>query len=387
MFVHEFQAKNLLQGYGFSFPEGGVAHSAKAAGVLAAQMAGDAWVVKAQILAGDRGRFGGVRMAHSAADVEQESRVLLGSCLVTPQTGAEGMSVDAVYIEQAKVVQRELYVAILLDRYARELVLLASRRGGSGIESALADEPDTMHRYSLSIDCEPDKKILRHLATEMNLVGRLADQYIDRCCHLYAAVMALDALSIELNPLAVVDEEQLIALDVKMEIDDNSLFRHAEYADMREHNRMDDRQLRAQSGYNYVRLNGDIGLLVSGAGLALATMDLLQLHELQPANFLDLPPIATRLDVTHACRTVLANSSIKALLINAVGGGLTHCDTIAEGLITAYEQNSIVCPIVVRFAGTKREHGLTLLRNSRLPIQYADTMGDAVEMLQRTMGR
>ncbi len=386
MFVHEYQAKDLLKQHGFSFPEGGVAYSAQDAGVLADRMTGQDRVIKAQILAGDRGRFGGIRMAKSAAEVVKESKALLGSTLVTPQTGEQGIRVDAVYIEQAAGIQSELYLAILLDRYQRELVLLASRRGGTGIESVLENEPETLHRHPLSVDREPEENALLALADGMQLHGDLISQYVDICRRLHDAVTALDALSIELNPLAVVDGDRLVALDVKMEIDDNALFRHPEYAEIRERNRLHDRKLRAQSGYNYVRLDGDIGLLVGGAGLALATMDLLKLHGLEPANFLDLPPIATRLNVADACRTVLESPAIKVLFVNAVGGGLTHCDTIAEGLITAYKQEKIHCPIVARFAGTKREHGLTLLRNSRIPIQYAENMDEAVELLLRATG-
>ena len=387
MFVHEYQAKKLLERFGFFFPDGEVAHSAGEARALTERLSGDDWVVKAQILAGDRGRFGGIRKAKSASDVEKETRNLLGSTLITPQTGAEGITVNTVYIEQAVKIERELYLAILLDRYQRELVLLASQRGGTGIETALEDAPGTLHRLGLSVDEAPDEVVLLELAEKMGLSGEFAKDYVETCCNLHRAVNELDALSIELNPLAVVEENRLATLDVKMEIDDNALFRHDEYSDIREHNRLHDRKFRAQSGFNYVQLEGNIGLLVGGAGLALATMDLLKLHQLEPANFLDLPPIATRQDVANACQTVLQATSVDALFVNAVGGGLTHCDTIAEGLITVHMQEKIRCPIVVRFAGTKREHGLTLLKNYRVPIEYAETMDEAIEILRRKIRR
>ena len=383
MFVHEYQAKNLLKGFGLSFPAGGVAHSAAEARLLTEQISAKAWVIKAQILAGDRGRFGGIKIVDSADAAQREAQQLLGATLVTPQTGEHGIKVDTIYVEQAVSIERELYLAIILDRYRRELVLLASHLGGTGIETALEGKPDTMQRLSMSVDQPPENAVLHELAASMGLSGDLAQSYVDNCVSLHRAIIELDALSIELNPLAVVDGKRLAALDVKMEIDDNALFRHPEYAEIRERNRLNDRKLRAQSGYNYVRLDGNIGLLIGGAGLALATMDLLKLHQLEPANFLDLPPIATRADVANACQTVMENPAIEALFVNTVGGGLTHCDTIADGLITAHRQKPLTCPVVVRFAGTKREHGLTLLRNSRMPFQYADTMGEALEILLR----
>lgn len=384
MFVHEHQAKDILKRFGFAFPQGDVAYSAREASDVAQRIPADSWVVKAQVLAGDRGRFGGIKIANAVADVGKETQAMLGSILHTPQTGDSGIQVDAVYVEQSVGIERELYLAILLDRYQRELVFLATHQGGTGIESVLKDEPHSLQRVALSIDKVPDETTLQQLAGNMGLTGALADQYAETCRSLYRAVGELDALSIELNPLAVVEDERLMTLDVKMEIDDNALFRHDEYAEIRERNLLTDRKLRAQSGYNYVRLDGDIGLLVGGAGLALATMDLLKLHRLEPANFLDLPPIASRSDVANACQTVLRNTSLKALFVNGVGGGLTHCDTIAEGLITAHKESRFRCPVVVRFAGTKREHGLTLLRNSRIPVQYADTMGEAIEILLRS---
>ncbi len=385
MFVQEYQAKRLLSRYGFSFPPGDVAFSTAEASSVAERIAAEAWVVKAQILAGDRGRFGGIKMVSSVSAAVAETQALLGSILVTPQTGERGIKVDAVYIERSVKIERELYLAILLDRFQRKLVLLGSPLGGAGIESVLAEQPDTLQRLSMSIDNAPDDDELRRFASGMDLNDALLDQYVQICRGLHQSVNELDALSIELNPLAIVDGNRLACLDVKMEIDDNAMFRHEDYAEIRARNRFDDRKLRAQSGYNYIRLDGDIGLLVGGAGLALATMDLLKLHEMEPANFLDLPPIASRSDVADACQTVLESPSVKALFVNAVGGGLTHCDTIAEGLITAHKKARITCPVVVRFAGTKREHGLTLLRNSRMPFQFADTMGEAIEILLRNM--
>ncbi len=383
MFVHEYQAKNLLRRYGFSFPSGEAAFTADEAGDAATRIDADYWVVKAQILAGDRGRFGGVKVARTQSEVSTLARTLLGHRLVTPQTGAAGLPVKSVYVEQGCDADREMYLALLLDRYRRELILLASASGGSGIETALDDSSQSVHRISVKVDVPPDQAELAELAQRMNLEGSLVSQFADLCRQMHQAVVDLDALSIELNPLAVVGGESLVGLDVKMELDDNALYRHDEFAEILDLNQESDRRFRAQSGYNYVRLHGNIGLLVGGAGLALATMDLLKLNGLEPANFLDLPPIASRSDVSDACETVVQDDSIRALFVNVVGGGLTHCDTVAEGLITANTKTRIRKPIIVRFAGTKREHGITLLRNSRIPFQMANTMNDAVELLMK----
>ena len=226
MFVHEHQAKDILKRFGFAFPQGDVAYSAREASDAAQRIAADSWVVKAQVLAGDRGRFGGIKIANAAADVGRETQAMLGSILYTPQTGDSGIQVDAVYVEQSVRIERELYLAILLDRYQRELVFLATHQGGTGIESVLRDQPHSLQRVALSIDNAPDETTLQQLAANMGLTGALADQYAETCRSLYRAVGELDALSIELNPLAVVEDDRLMTLDVKMEIDDNALFRH-----------------------------------------------------------------------------------------------------------------------------------------------------------------
>ncbi len=383
MFVHEYQAKRLLSRYALPFPSGEVAFSADEAAQAAERVVAGYWAIKAQILAGDRGRFGGIKIARTRSEVSTLANTLLGSRLVTPQTGASGLPVESVYVEQGCDTEREMYLAILLDRYQRELILLASATGGTGIESAVDDAPHAMQRISLSINSPPDAEQLAALAQKMNLEGTAATGFVDICNELYRAVVELDALSIELNPLAVTADGDLVCLDVKMELDDNAIFRHEDFSDYTDLNRESDRRLRAQSGYNYVRLNGNIGLLVGGAGLALATMDLLKLHGMEPANFLDLPPVASRSDVSDACQTVLEDSAVEALFVNFVGGGLTHCDTAAEGLITAHKKSRITCPIIVRFAGTKKEHGITLLRNSRMPFQLAASLGDAVAELSK----
>ena len=385
MFVHEYQAKNLLSRFDLNFPAGQVALSAKEAGLAASRLNAQNWVVKAQILAGDRGRFGGIKMAHSAAEVTDCANVLFGSTLFTPQTGEEGQKISSVYVEQALSIKQELYLSVLVDRFEGELILLASGQGGSGVESHLHENSNTLHRVRLSVDEPADDSELMTIAESMELNSDLCSKYVKICQEVYRAAIELDALMIELNPLAVTEEDQFSILDVKMEVDDNSLFRHPEYDDFRAVNIDTHRKMRTYSGFNYVRLNGNVGLLVGGAGLALATMDLLQEHDCEPANFLDLPPVATRIDVENACFTILQDRSVKVLLVNVVGGGLTHCDTVAAGLITVQNQSPMPFPVVIRFAGTKKEHGITLLKNANMPFQLSDSMTEAVRLVSRTL--
>ena len=383
MFVHEYQAKDLLSRFDLTFPAGNVALSILETSLIAFDLHAKNWVVKAQILAGDRGRFGGIKMAHSVAEVTDCANELFGSTLYTPQTGDEGQKVSSVYIEEALDIKQELYLSVLVDRFEGELILLASSQGGSGVESHLRENSENLHRVKLSVDEPLDENELMTVAKSMGLNSDLCSEYVKICREVYRAAIELDALMIELNPLAVTEDDQFSILDVKMELDDNSLFRHPEFEDFRTIDVDTHRKMRTYSGYNYVRLKGNVGLLVGGAGLALATMDMLHDHDCEPANFLDLPPVANRVDVESACYTILENKSIKALLVNVVGGGLTHCDTVAAGLITVQNRSPMPFPVIVRFAGTKMEHGITLLKNANMPFHLSDSMTDAVQQISR----
>lgn len=380
MFVHEYQAKSLLAEHGLSFIPGAVANSAEEAAAAAESIQSDFWVVKAQILAGDRGRFGGVKIARSVAEVATLTRSMLGSTLVTTQTGESGLPVRQVYVEQGCSISKELYIALIVDRAAGELVLLACVAGGSGIEEKNASE---FLRLPVSIESTPTKEELRQVGTYLNLVDAHTESLSEICQKMYFALIKLDALAIELNPLALTNEGELTGLDVKLELDDNAFFRHENHAKLRSKEDDPNRVARSEAGYNYAPLSGDIGLLVGGAGLALATMDLVNLHGGSPANFLDLPPVATSATVADACRTILRNSDLKALFVNVVGGGLTHCDTVAEGLIAVHKESGISCPIVIRLAGTSKDHAVVLLRNAGVPFVLARSLQDAINQLMR----
>lgn len=384
MFVHEYHAKQLLKEFGFEFPSGSVADTPAAAESVAHGIDADFWVVKAQILAGDRARFGGVKIGRSVPEVGSIARELLGTRLVTTQTGSQGLPVLQVYVEQGCSIQREMYLAVVVDRQIGSLVLLASVTGGTGVET---QDHDRVRRVDLEVSAAPDRDVLAGVAGELGLSGDAASRFADICFALHGAVIELDATAIELNPLALTADGRLMGLDVKMELDDNASFRRERKVAPNDRGENPDRVMRSEAGYNYARLNGNIGLLVSGAGLALATMDLIMLHGGEPANFLDLPPVATSSNVTDACRRLIDDTAPKSLFVNVVGGGLTDCGTVAEGLIAAYRDKPFECPIIVRFSGASKEHGVVLLRNAGVPFELVADMRDAADRLIAISGR
>lgn len=376
MYVYEYRAKKLLRNHGLVFPEGIVAATAEEAEAAVASIQSEFWVVKAQIAAGDRERYGGIKKVRSKQEAGSIARSLLGSTLVTSQTGEQGMLVKKVYVEQGCDVKKEMYLAILVDRTAEVLKFLAASTGGTGIE-----EQDVREIVDVSVTLGQtlDADDLQGLIDALNLEKELADQFQKICLQLHQALIENDALLIELNPLALTSDGQLTALDVKMEIDDNALIRHEEFNELLAEIRDPNRVFRAQAGYNFVRLSGDIGLVVGGAGLALATIDAVKLNGGEPANFLDLPPVATRANVIDAVKKILEQPSLSCLLVNIIGGGLARCDTVAEGLITVFREGAIQCPLVVRFEGTAKDHAVVLMRNAKLPFMPARDMKDAVE--------
>ncbi len=383
MFVHEYQAKELLGERGLFFPQGKVAQTAKQAEQEAGSIEAEFWVVKAQILAGDRARFGGVKIARSIPEVGALAKELLGTSLVTSQTGASGLPIRHVYIERGCNIDKEFYLACVVDRKASSLVLLASAAGGTDVE----DQPaELMLSLPIGVDAPPTDHDLAAVAGQLGLQGEQAKQCSEVCTKLHRAVVDLDATAIELNPLALTADGHLIGLDVKMELDDNASFRRPKVEFDDQGNEEPDRVLRTEAGYNFVQLKGNIGLLVSGAGLALATIDLVKLHGGEPANFLDLPPNIASSAVADACRRILRQSPLSALFVNVVGGGLTHCDTVAEGLIAVHRESPIRCPVVVRFAGTNKDRGIVLLKNARMPFTLAKDMKDAVDKLKGILG-
>lgn len=386
MDIHEYQAKELLAEYGVPVPRGEVAESPDRAMEAANRIGGSSWVVKAQIHAGDRGKAGGVQVVHAVSAVGEAAANLLGRILVTPQTGPAGIRVRRVYVEQGCSVQREAYLGVLVDRSRGRVTLVAAAEGGLNIEELAARSPEKIRRVAVTPDTGLAQETSRDLATYLGFEGEQAatvERVVQGC---YRAFTELDAALVEINPLAVSAESAVLALDVKMSFDDNALFRHPELEKLRDEESDPARLERTRHGYNYVKLEGNIGCVVTGAGLALATMDILRLHGGDPANFLDLPPTANRVQVAAAMRHILTDRNVKAILINAVGGGMTRCDVIAEGIMTAAREQPLRVPLVVRFTGTSREMGMMLLQNSRVPFTPAYDFADAADKAVRAAG-
>ena len=376
MDIHEYQAKQLLRPYGLASPPGECAFTAEEAELAARRIGGSSWVVKAQILAGDRGLAGGVKMVASEPDVREAARAMLGSRLVTPQTGSEGEYVRRVYVEAVCRAASEHYLALGLDRSASRVTLVGSDAGGTSIESVLGEHPERISHVAIDPVDGLNAGDARRLAAEIGLGDDQAAAAERLMIGLYDAFVAYDASLIEINPLALTRDGELLALDAKMSIDDNALFRHRDIEDLREREH-EGRLERARHGFNYIALDGDIGCVVNGAGLAMATMDILKLHGGTPANFLDVPPAAGRDRIAAACRLVLENPRVKVILVNIVGGGITRCDVVAEALASACRAAGRSVPIIARFEGVNRELARKVLRDTGVAATHAESFGDA----------
>ena len=376
MDIHEYQAKQLLRPYGVASPPGECAFTAEEAELAARRIGGSRWAVKAQILAGDRGLAGGVKIVASEPDVREAARAMLGSRLVTPQTGAEGEHVRRVYVEAVCQAASEHYLALGLDRAASRIALVGSDAGGTSIEVVAGEQPERFSQVTIDPMDGLNGTDARRLAQDIGLGEQHLAEAERLMIGLYDAFIAHDASLIEINPLALTRDGELLALDAKMSIDDNALFRHRDIEDLREREH-EGRLERARHGFNYIALDGDIGCVVNGAGLAMATMDILKLHGGAPANFLDIPPAAGRDRITAACRLVLENPRVKVMLINIVGGGITRCDVVAEALASACRAAGRSVPIVARFEGVNRDLARKVLRDTGVEAVQAESLGDA----------
>ncbi|MDX1512306.1 MAG: ADP-forming succinate--CoA ligase subunit beta [Gammaproteobacteria bacterium] len=382
MDIHEYQAKKLLARYGVPTPAGAVAFTPEEAEQVAGGLGGGSFAVKAQILAGDRGPAGGVKLVSTPADVRETAATMLGTRLETSQTGGGGDSVRRVYVEQAFKRARELYVAMVVDRASARVTLIYSTDGGTDIEAEAARHPDSVKRLSI----DPSKGLTstdaRAVAEELGLKDAAADAAETLLTGIYEAFTDLDASLIELNPVAVSKDGALAALDAKMSFDDNALFRHKEISDLRD---AEDpgRLERARHGFNYIKLKGNVGCLVNGAGLAMATMDVIKSCGGEPANFLDVPPVASREQIAEAFKLVLSDSDVAAVLVNVIGGGITRCDAVADGLAAAWRVIGRKVPLVVRFEGTNRDLGKKALRDTGVEFIAADTLVDAANKVVR----
>jgi malate-CoA ligase subunit beta len=379
MDIHEYQAKELLAGFGVPVPRGGVAYSAEQAVYRAVEIGGDRWIVKAQIHAGGRGKAGGIRLCTSEAHVRQAAKDLLGSTLVTAQTGPDGLPVHRLLIEQALPVEREMYIGLVLDRKRERIVVVAHPHGGMEIEEIARREPDAILREVVepAVGMQPFQA--RELAFGLGIPTAQLSQTVTTILGAYRAFRDLDATMVEVNPLVVTKEGQILVLDVKMSFDDNALFRRPNVAELRDHAQEDPREAEAaEHGLNYVGLDGDIGCIINGAGLAMATMDMIKHAGGEPANFLDIGGGASPERVAVAFRLVLSDKNVKAILVN-VFAGINRCDWVAQGVVQAVREVQIPVPLVVRLAGTNVEEGQRILRESGLPIIMADSLAEAAE--------
>jgi len=379
MNIHEYQAKDLLRAYGAPVAEGRVASSPHEAAAHARDLGGETFVVKAQIHAGGRGKGGGIKLVKTLQELHAEADRMLGKPLVTPQTGPKGRLVRRVYVVKDTSIARELYLSLLVDRGSGRIAFVASTEGGVDIEAVAAKTPEKI--ATLTVD--PASGISdfhgRVIASALKLEGPLAKQCGVLVKSLYKLFIEKDASLIEINPLVVTKEGNLLCLDAKIAFDDNALFRHGDIASLRDIHEEDPAEVEAGNlGLSYVKLDGTIGCMVNGAGLAMATMDIIKLYGGEPANFLDVGGGATKERVTEAFKIILSDPHVKAVLVN-IFGGIMRCDTIAEGIIAAARETNIAVPLVVRLEGTNVELGKALLRDSGLAIIPADDLDDAAK--------
>jgi succinyl-CoA synthetase beta subunit len=379
MNLHEYQAKSLLKQYGLATPIGAVAGDAASAVEVAKSISSDAFVVKAQIHAGGRGKAGGVKLVKSLAKVEEVAKNLLGKTLVTYQNAPDGQMVNQVLIEETLPIARELYLSMLVDRTLERVVVVASSAGGMDIEEIASTQPEKI----LQEVCEPLNGLVdfqaRNLAFQLDLSGEQIGAFTKLLKGLYKLFKENDLALLEINPLIVTTDGKLVALDCKMSVDDNALYRQKSLAEQRDWSQEDAKEATAhEAGLNYIALNGNIGCMVNGAGLAMATMDLIKLHGGMPANFLDVGGGASAETVTKAFKIILADANVKAILVN-IFGGIMRCDIIAEGIITAVKDMGLTIPVVVRLEGTNVDLGKKMLRESGLNIISAENLTDAAK--------
>ena len=377
MNLHEYQAKQLFAQYGVPVPAGGVACTAAEAREVAQSLGGGPWVVKAQVHAGGRGKAGGVQRVERLEELAALAQRLLGSRLVTPQTGPRGLPVNALLVEQALTVSRELYLGVLIDRGRERVTFMAAAQGGVDIEQIAATQPGALLTAVVDpvVGLQPYQ--CRRIAFGLGLAGSQADALGGITQALYRLFVERDASIVEINPLVITAAGELLALDAKVAIDDNALYRQRALAEWRDPSQEDEKELAAaRFGLNYISLDGDIACMVNGAGLAMATMDLIKLHGGEPANFLDVGGGTTADKVAEAFKLILSDPKVKAILVN-IFGGIVRCDLIAEGIIKAVREVSVTVPVVVRLEGTRAERGRELLRESGLALVTAGDLTDA----------
>lgn len=381
MNIHEYQAKMILAKYGVPVSKGFPAFTAEEAKIVAQKLGGPIWVVKAQIHAGGRGKAGGVKVVKSVSDVFDKSKELLGKVLVTHQTGPEGKEVKRLYIEEGSDIKKEYYLSVLVDRATGRIAIVGSSEGGVNIEEVAEKTPEKIITISIDPATGLQGYHVRKLGYGMNMNSAQIKNLMKVVPKLYEAFIATDASQIEINPLAEVANGDIIALDAKINFDDNALFRHPDIQELRDEDEEEPLERRAaKAELSYVKMNGTIGCMVNGAGLAMSTMDIIKLNGAEPANFLDVGGGATRERVTEAFKIILSDPAVKGILVN-IFGGIMRCDVIADGVVAAAKDLKLNVPLVVRLEGTNVEKGKEILAKSGLKIISADNLGDAAKKI------
>ncbi len=379
MKIHEYQGKEILRGYDVAVPKGTACFSVAEAVAAAEDIGGNKWVVKAQIHAGGRGKGGGVKLADSADEVRALADEILGMTLITHQTGPEGKEVKRLLIEEGVPIKDELYVGIVVDRALQRVTVMASSEGGTEIETVAAETPELIHKVAVDPKIGLTDDEAQGLASQIGIPPDLVAEGGKLIQALYQAFWDKDASLAEINPLIVTDDGRVVALDAKINFDESAMYRHPELQELRDLDEEDADEIAAtEFGLNYISLDGTIGCLVNGAGLAMATMDIIKLYGASPANFLDVGGGATTEQVTEAFKIMLKNSSLKAILVN-IFGGIMRCDVIAEGLVNAAREVDLSVPLVVRLEGTNVKQGRQILVDSGISVINATTMADAAE--------
>ena len=379
MHLHEYQAKRLFAEYGIPVPAGEVLETPADAAAVAARLGGETWMLKAQVHAGGRGKAGGIERVQGAAALEPAVAAMLGSRLTTRQTGPDGLPVNAVLLEQTVALEREFYFGMLVDRTRERLVVMVSASGGMDIEEVAASDPDALVIEVISPVAGLQMYQCRNLAFALDLEGSQVRAFAELMTAAVRLVNECDAGLLEINPLVVTGDGALLALDAKLDLDDNALFRHPTLAGLYDASQQDPREHAAREhGLNYITLNGNIACMVNGAGLAMATMDLIKLEGGQPANFLDVGGGATADRVAEAFKLILSDAQVRAILVN-IFGGIVRCDLIAEGILQAIKEIEVTVPVIVRLEGTNAVEGLALIQQSGLDVQTAEDLTEAAQ--------
>jgi len=388
MDIHEYQAKELLSKFGVSVPRGGLAYSPEQATYRANEIGGNKWVVKAQIHSGARGKAGGIKLCRSDTEISEAADQLLGKRLVTVQTGAQGKLVSRLYVEEGTDIDKEFYLSFVMDRGKERIVVVASAAGGMDIEEISAKEPDSILRVTVDPAVGMQGFQAREVAFGLGIEPDLTNKFERTILGCYRAFRDLDATMVEINPLVITKERNVVALDAKMSFDENALFRRPQISELRDKSQEDSRETYASDrGLSYVGLDGDIGCIVNGAGLAMATLDMIKLAGGEPANFLDIGGGASPERVTKSFKAVLRDKNVKAILVN-VFAGINRCDWVAKGVVDAIKELEIKMPVIVRLAGTNVEEGKKIIDTSGLEvIVSASTLAEAAEKVVAARGK